>query len=101
MLLRQLTELEIRNLFDEIIGADNIHANGKLGLAKLWRSEHPDAVPLMIGDTDHDAETAKTLGADIILVTWGHQSEAKLSSVPSLMMVDEISKIPFDRLLAQ
>ena len=78
MLCDQLSELGIIEYFDEIIGLDDIHAAGKLHLAQAWREKNPDAKILFVGDTMHDAETAKVLGADCLLFTGGHQSKARL-----------------------
>ncbi len=80
MLLRQLSELGVSDCFDEVIGLDNIHAESKLHLAKRWREGHPDARILYVGDTLHDAENARILGADCLLFTGGHQSERRLSA---------------------
>ena len=78
MLCDQLSELGIIEYFDEIIGLDDIHAAGKLHLARAWREKNPDAKILFVGDTMHDAETARVLGADCLLFTGGHQSKARL-----------------------
>ena len=78
MLCDQLSELGIIEYFDEIIGLDDIHAAGKLHLAQAWREKNPDAKILFVGDTMHDAETARVLGADCLLFTGGHQSKARL-----------------------
>lgn len=95
MLLSQLQMLGISNAFDEIIGADNHHAYGKEDLARRWKSEHPEAVPLMVGDTDHDAESARAMGADILLVTCGHQSREKLEALHPLAVYAQATDIPF------
>ena len=78
MLCDQLSELGIIEYFDEIIGLDDIHAAGKLHLAQAWREKNPEAKILFVGDTIHDAETARVLGADCLLFTGGHQSKARL-----------------------
>lgn len=78
MLCSQLKELGIIEYFDEIIGLDDIHAAGKLHLAREWRENNPKAKILFVGDTIHDAETAEVLGADCLLFTGGHQSKARL-----------------------
>ena len=95
MLEKQLKELGIAELFSEIIGADNVEGRGKADLAKLWRERNPKAVPLMVGDTDHDAETARAMGADIILLTCGHQSREKLEKANPLMVCERPETIPF------
>ncbi len=92
MLIRQLSELEVLEYFDEIIGLDNIHAESKLHLAKRWREEHPDARILYVGDTLHDAENAKILGADCLLFTGGHQSKKRLAST-GCPMIDNIEDV--------
>lgn len=81
MLCAQLKELRLLDHFDEIMGLDNIHAASKLHLAQEWRSRHPDARVLLIGDTDHDAETASAMGADCVLIARGHQSAERLASL--------------------
>ena len=78
MLLDQLRELEIDDYFEEVLGLDNIHAASKLSLAEDWRARHPGAAAILIGDTDHDVETACTLGARCLLVARGHQSAPRL-----------------------
>lgn len=82
MLLEQLASLGLTDCFDEIIGSDNILAYGKTGLARAFRERHPGKRFLLIGDTDHDAETAKEAGFDCVLVAAGHQSEEYLRSLP-------------------
>lgn len=78
MLCNQLEDLGVIEYFDEIIGLDDIHAAGKLHLAREWREKNPEAKILFVGDTTHDAETAEVLGADCLLFTGGHQSKERL-----------------------
>ena len=92
MLLRQLSELGVSDCFDEVIGLDNIHAESKLHLAKKWIESHPDARILYVGDTIHDAENAKVLGADCLLFTGGHQSKRRLSAC-GYPLIDSIEKL--------
>ena len=92
MLKRQLSELGIIGFFDEIIGLDNIHAESKLHLAAKWREGHPEAKILYVGDTIHDAENAKVLGADCLLFAGGHQSRRRLEACgcPVIERIEEI-----------
>ena len=92
MLLRQLEELGVTEYFGEVIGLDNIHAESKLCLAKKWREMHPEAVILYVGDTVHDAESAKILGADCLLFAGGHQSRKRLErcGCPIIERIDEL-----------
>ena len=79
MLCGQLEQLGIIDYFEEIIGLENIHAESKLHLAKRWREEHPEAAVLYVGDTVHDAESARLLSADCLLYAGGHQSRERLA----------------------
>ena len=92
MLMGQLRALSISDSFDEVIGIDNIHAGGKLHLAKKWREEHPDAKILYVGDTVHDAENAAVLGADCLLYLGGHQSRERLSAC-GCPLIEKISDV--------
>lgn len=91
-LMGQLNRLGILSYFHEILGLDNIYAGSKTALAEAWRKEHPDAVPLCIGDTDHDAALADVLGADCLLYTGGHQSKKRLSACGK-PLIDHISEL--------
>ena len=92
MLQGQIRELGIEHYFEDVLGLDNIHAGSKLSLARTWRESHPDAKALFIGDTDHDVETAETLGADCILVSRGHQAREYLSTL-GVPLADSLEKI--------
>ncbi len=91
-LLGQLQRLGISHYFDEILGLDNFYAASKTQLAETWRKEHPDAVVLSVGDTDHDAALADALGGDGLLYLGGHQSKERLS-VCGKPMIHEIKDI--------
>ncbi len=78
MLISQLRGLGIYGYFEDVRGLDNIQASSKVGIAEKWRAENPDAVALFVGDTTHDAEVAKAIGADCVLVAGGHQPEEVL-----------------------
>jgi len=91
-LLGQLQRLGISHYFDEILGLDNFYAASKIQLAEAWRKEHPDAVVLSVGDTDHDAALADALGGDGLLYLGGHQSQERLS-VCGKPMIREIKDI--------
>ena len=92
MLIRQIEELGISEYFEEILGLDNIHAGSKLSLAYDWRTRHTDVNAVLIGDTDHDVQTADALGADCILVARGHQSKEYLSTL-GVPVLDDFSQL--------
>jgi len=79
MLHRQIEDLGLNGVFDEICGLDNIYAKSKLELATTWRLNHADERVLLIGDTSHDAESAAVIGCDCVLLTGGHESREALS----------------------
>lgn len=78
MLSRQIASLGISEYFDEILGADNIYAYGKQETALDWMKQKKIDSALLIGDTEHDAEVAKAIGASCVLVSGGHQNEKTL-----------------------
>ncbi len=88
LLTSQLESLGIRHQFSEVLGLDNIHANSKTQLAREWREKHPNAKALFIGDTEHDFDTAKAMGADCILVASGHRP------LHALQKTDAIEVLP-------
>ncbi len=88
----QLLRLGLSDAFTAVLGLDNIHARSKTHLALAWKEEHPDARPLFIGDTEHDAAVAAAIGADCVLFTGGHQSRRKLSTcgVPLIDRIEDV-----------
>ena len=88
MLEGQLSSLGIREYFEGVMGLDNIHAGSKISLARAWREKYPDAKAVLIGDTDHDAQTAIELAADCILVCRGHQSREHLLTTGAVVVDD-------------
>ena len=91
-LTAQLTRLGLTEYFEEIIGLDNIHARSKREQALDWKRRHPDARPLFVGDTEHDADVAAAVGGDCLLYTGGHQPAELLASrgVPVIASIREI-----------
>jgi hypothetical protein len=49
-------------------------------------------VRVMLGDTDHDAETARAIGADCILLTTGHQGRDTLERLPVRAVCDTLAE---------
>ncbi len=97
MLRGHIEHLGITDYFEEILGLDNIHAESKVGLGVDWLKRHPGAAPLMIGDTVHDAEVAKSIGCDCVLCSTGHQSLETISrvGVPTFVNLEELIKGAF------
>lgn len=68
--------------FDEVLGLSDIYARSKeaIGCAYLERCGIPAEVSVMLGDTLHDADVARAMGAQCILVARGHQSRETLET---------------------
>ena len=92
LLERQIAHLGLSDAFEEILGLDNIHAHSKTGLAIEWKRRHPTAVPLFVGDTEHDADVADAIGADCVLFSGGHQSRERLSG-RGVAVISNISEL--------
>ena len=85
---------QVSNYFNDIVGVDNLNALGKAVVAKKLINKHSINVEncLFIGDTPHDAEVAKSLGANVLLVSYGHISKSRLhkTNCKTIDSVDEI-----------
>ena len=92
MLDRYLKELGVYGYFDEVRGLDNIHAGSKTHIARAWRARNPEAKILFVGDTTHDAETARVMEGDCILFCGGHQSRAKLEAT-GLPVIESMNEL--------
>ena len=68
------------DLFDGVYGLDNLHAASKAdrGRELVAALRVPPSQVLLIGDTIHDFEVARTLSCACALVMGGHQSETRL-----------------------
>ncbi|MDE5715896.1 MAG: HAD family hydrolase [Anaeroplasmataceae bacterium] len=75
-LLEQCEHYKISSYFDAILGIDNIQAESKIHIAKNYiQKENIDGADILfVGDTLHDLEVAKAIGANCMLVSCGHQS---------------------------
>ncbi len=92
MLTRQIEALGIRPYFSELLALDNIHAHSKEELGVAWKVRNPDARPLMLGDTEHDAGVAAAMGADCILLASGHRPKAALEKTGCLFVANSLSE---------
>jgi len=90
----QARRLEVRRHFVNMVGLDDHYAGGKLEQGLRWMRElglAGDEV-LLVGDTDHDSQVARAMGARCVLVPSGHQSPERLKqcSVPVLECLSEM-----------
>lgn len=88
----QVTALGIRAYFDHVFGREDIYATDKTAIAIRYAEAHPQERVLMIGDTLHDAETARAGGFDCALLAEGHQSTRRLreAGVPVFADLDAL-----------
>lgn len=80
MLREQIAHFDIQHYFADILGLGNIYAGSKeeIGRQYLQSCGIASEETLMIGDTLHDADVAKAIGAKCVLVARGHQSRQTL-----------------------
>ncbi|MCO5114314.1 MAG: HAD hydrolase-like protein [Bdellovibrionaceae bacterium] len=77
----QLQAFNIRHYFNDISGASDIYARGKIEQAqrmKPYLQERGYKKGVYVGDTDHDYEVSQVLGYDFCFSAKGHQPIEKL-----------------------
>lgn len=89
-----LDRYNLTKYFDNIIGLDNIYAGSKthLGLMLIEKLNLPGNEILFVGDTLHDAEVAKAMGVECILIANGHQVKETLM-VNSNFVFEELKNL--------
>lgn len=96
LLEKQVSDFGISRYFDYIIGISDVYAQGKTESAKIFakKSNIDFSKAVLVGDTLHDFETAKILGCDCILCSFGHQSAERLSAAgcPVISDIDFFKK---------
>jgi len=77
-----INHYELNLYFDYLFGASDIYARSKIEQGKNLMLELglQKGESVLIGDTIHDFEVAKEIGADCILTAEGHQSYKRLSA---------------------
>ena len=83
LLHRDVAAAGIADFFEAIYGVDNLDGASKLSRGRdLVRDLPPSAAGALffIGDTLHDVEVARELGAKCILVDGGHQTADRLTA---------------------
>lgn len=93
-LLELVDFYNLKNLFKEIKGTDNLHARGKDLMAEqlLDFSNKADNV-LFIGDTNLDVQIATHYQSHIIGLTFGHQSKDRFPVLKNLTLVDSFEDL--------
>lgn len=88
----QLKALGIAHYFDEIIGTKNVLGEGKLHMGLAWQAKCGITSAVMCGDTLHDLEVAKALGAKCVLLSAGHHSKSILNSTGEIV-IDQLGEL--------
>lgn len=81
-LTRLIGEYGLTEVFSAILGSDDFVCSSKVERAQGWFAAEgvSPAEAVILGDTLHDAEVAREIGCDCILVSCGHQSKKELLS---------------------
>ena len=92
-----LKRFGILDYFEEVLGADDLLAAGKVERGLHWiagQRELPKEM-VLIGDTLHDYDTAKAMGVDVILCAIGHQSKKDLltAGVPVMDRFEDLREL--------
>lgn len=80
-LLLQMKPFDIHKYFNDISGAQDIYAHGKIGQAQAMKpyfEQKGYKKGLYVGDTDHDFEVSQVLGFDFCFSAEGHQCSSKI-----------------------
>ncbi len=87
---RQLASRPFFGHFDPPRGLGDIYAGSKKDIALGWMADagaDPEKT-LLVGDTLHDLEVARALGAKCVLVENGHQSASRLRAAGAVTVPD-------------
>lgn len=84
----------VESFFSEVLGADDYYAQSKTQRAVSFISENniDPKNAVVIGDTVHDYETAKAIGAECILIGNGHQCREELERCGKIVL-DDITEV--------
>lgn len=93
-LITQLAPFSLDRLLDGVHGIADIYAASKLAVAERWlaASALDPAEVLFIGDSEHDFEIARTLGARCVLFAGGHHGHERLAGL-GVPLVEELAQI--------
>lgn len=80
--------------FDAVLGSADFYAGSKIERAKDYLAETggESVKTLVIGDLEHDADMAKELGADCVLLTSGHEHILRLERA-GVPLIDDLFEL--------
>jgi len=96
-LLNDVDKFGLACYFDAITGLDDDFARGKEHLVKDFFDKHhiDPKKTLFIGDTEHDCQIAKALGAHYFMVSNGHNSASRLMKCTEFVYANLLSLADF------
>ena len=99
-LLEMVNFYKISDVFERVIGTDNVHARGKKRLGKSLINSigaNNDEV-LFVGDTNLDIKMATDVHALIVAATYGHQSKNRFPNQKNIIFIKYFDEL-FDLLV--
>lgn len=90
-LLQQTSLFHLEDYVDDILGITDIYGHSKVELAKTFRNQYPLDDIWFVGDSKHDYEVAKSIGAHCVLVATGHQAKDVLEQI-GVPVVDHLAE---------
>lgn len=86
----------LRHYFDHLSGSNSNQGASKAAHGRAWFAQSGLATNevLLIGDTDHDAEVAKEIGIQCILISAGHQTHARLEKTGAPVFFSVSDAVP-------
>jgi phosphoglycolate phosphatase len=90
-ILPEIEKFSLANIFDDMI----IHVHDKTdGMREIMKNNklNPEET-VIIGDSNHETEIAKTVGVKSIAVTWGFCSEERLKALNPDYLVHNIKEL--------
>lgn len=98
-LCENIRKYGLENCFDAVLGSADFFAGSKIDRARnyLKKTGGEAAKTLVIGDLEHDADMAKELGADCVLLTSGHEHITRLKDAKVPLIDDLYALIEFTK----
>ncbi|MDR3050431.1 MAG: HAD hydrolase-like protein [Oscillospiraceae bacterium] len=92
-LLAQVGRYPVIPYLDEVLGIRDIYGASKVDAGRAYAARAGAGRMLLVGDTAHDCETARAIGADCALVAQGHQARETLAAC-GVPVLDDVGQVP-------
>lgn len=96
-LCANIAKYKLDGCFDAVLGSADFYAGSKIDRAKdyIAKTNGESGRILVVGDLEHDADMAKELGADCVLLTSGHEHISRLKRAEVALIDDLYALIEF------